>query len=322
MQKERKYWSCIKKNTNFYDLPKESQIDILVKSGVYIAVNVASSPKLNVKKGVLYLPDLNSENKPSQELKSEFYEYILEIYQADIDNYFYIFFKDFNDRVYGMEQLEQKAIAREIFREIYNIVDISVSFLKKEISKNGVENLMELNRFQKLKALRSGLCSTLATYETLIAYLGGNEDYFKSTEFLEDEAFKKTVTFEGYLKVLISLNDRYQFEEDAVFSKLGILKETYKRYENIFVNFDVYQFTHNFIENLEENKPSNIDSLHQALLELNLISNIKETFINYINIEHKIPITKVRNYARDVNRLHDFRVKKFLEKLKNLTSEN
>jgi len=90
MEKKRKYWSCIKKNTDFYDLPKEKQLEILVEGGVYVSMNVASSPALNVKDGVLYLPDLDIQRQPSEELKDEFYQYILELYQLEIDNYFWL----------------------------------------------------------------------------------------------------------------------------------------------------------------------------------------------------------------------------------------
>lgn len=77
MQKGRRYWSCLKKDTDFDSLPKEKQIEILVNNGVYVRVNVASSASLNIKNGVLYLPDIREEQEPNQELKSEFYEYIL-----------------------------------------------------------------------------------------------------------------------------------------------------------------------------------------------------------------------------------------------------
>tara|TARA_R110002126_G_scaffold291587_2_gene453984 strand:+ start:1366 stop:2241 length:876 start_codon:yes stop_codon:yes gene_type:complete len=282
MEKKRKYWSCIKKNTDFYDLPKEKQLDILVEGGVYVSMTVASSPELNVKNGVLHLPNLSKENQPSEELKDEFYEYVLEIYQIDIDNYFYLFFKDFNDRIFGMEHQDQKVIALDLFREIYDSVNIKVDFIKSEVSKNGIENAKEFNRFLKLKAMRSGICSTIANYENLIPYLSGDEVYFKSSKFKEEETFLKMLNFESQLKVLVSLNDRYQFIEDIAFSKLAKLKDVYKLYRNLFVSFDVFRFTNNFIEKLIENHPSNIDSLHQSLLELNLISPKKEDFINYV----------------------------------------
>jgi hypothetical protein len=320
MQQKRKYWSCIKKDTDFYTLSKEKQIAILVTSGVYISNKVASSTKLDIMDGVMYLPDIRIEKLPSEDFKDEFYEYLLEIYKKDIDKYFYLFFIDFNDRIFGMEHISQKNLALEIFRDIYDKVDMkNINFPKVEISKNGIENVKEFNRFKKLKGIRSGFSSNLATFESLLAYLGGKEAYFTSDTFKKDETVLAMLDFESQLKVLISLNDRYQFIDDLVFSKIGKLKARYKRYQNLFVSFEAFYFTHNFIEELTEHKPSNIDSLHQALLELNLIVSTKESFIIYVNEEHAIPITKVRHYERDVNRTHDFRLRKIKENLKGLT---
>jgi len=319
MHKKRKYWSCIKKNTDFYDLPKEKQIEILLEGGVYISNTVASSPELNVKDGVLYLPNLSIEEQPSQEFTDEFYEYVLEIYQIDIDNYFYLFFKDFNNRVFGMEHQDQKVIALEAFREIYDSIDIKVDFVNKEISKNGIENAKEFNRFLKLKGMRSGVCSALATYENLISYLSGNEAYFKSSKFKEEETFLKMLNFESQLKVLVSLNDRYQFIEDIVNSKLGKLKDAYKLYENLFISFEVFDWVEGKIDSFTEEKPSHVESLYQSLLDLDLVSGTKKLFIDYVNNEHEMNLTKIRNYSQKNNRNHDFRVKKFRDELKEVT---
>jgi hypothetical protein len=320
MQQKRRYWSCIKKDTDFYTLSKEQQIAILLNSGVYTSNKVASSPTLDIKDGVLYLPDISTEKLPTEDFKDEFYKYLLEIYKRDIDKYFYLFFIDFNDRVFGMEHISQKNLALEVFRDIYDKVDIkNINFPKIETSKNGIENVKEFNRFEKLKGIRSGFSSRLATFESLLAYLGGKKAYFTTDTFKEDETVLAMLDFESQLKVLISLNDRYQFIDDIVFSKIGKLKDQYKRYQNLFVSFEVFYFSYNFIEELTEYKPSNIDSLHQALLELNLIAPKKESFIIYVNEEHTIPITKVRHYERDVNRTHDFRLRKIKENLEQLT---
>lgn len=322
MEKKRKYWSCIKKNTDFYDLPKGKQLDILVEGGVFVSMNVASSPELNVKNGVLYLPDLDIQRQPNTELKDEFYKYILELYQLEIDNYFYIFFRDFNDRIFGMEHLEQKVIARDIFREIYDSVNVKVDFVKREVSRNGIENAKEFNRFLKLKAMRSGICSTIANYENLIPYLSGDEVYFKSSKFKEDETFLKLLYFEKQLKILISLNDRYQFVEDIAFSKLGKLKDAYQLYRNLFVSFEIFVWVEDKIGGFIEDKPSHIESLYQSLLDLDLVSGTKKIFIDYVNQEHKMKLTKIRNYSEKNNRKHDFRVQKFREELQNLALKN
>lgn len=321
--KKRHYKSCLAK-TNFVKLTKEEQIKILVKKEIFTKVKVFSFSEkkgnIGMRKQRAYAED---ESHPSQELVEEFYTYVLHLFKNEIDTCFYVFFKDFNNTLYGMEYREQRVIALKMFKTVYDTIDVNhIDLIDIEMSINGIENLKPYNRFQKLKHLRSAQKINIAKYESLVTYLNGDEDYFNTLRFLEDETSENFLTFESYLKVLISLNDRYQFEENAVFSKLGILKETYKKHQNIFMSFDVFKFTYNFIENLEENKPSNIDSMHQALLELNLISNKKGLFVNYINIEHKIPITKVRNPARDINRSHDFRVKKLKETLKKFSQES
>ncbi|UAM97275.1 hypothetical protein K8354_13225 [Polaribacter litorisediminis] len=322
MEKKRKYWSCIKKNTDFYDVPKEKQLEILVEAGVYVSMTVASSSELNVKEGFLYLPDLGIEKKPNQELKDEFYEYILEIYQVDIDTYFYVFFKEFNDRIFGMEHRDQRLIAIDIFREIYDLINVKLDFQNKEISKNGIENAKEFNRFLKLKGMRNGVRSTLATYENLIPYLSGDEAYFKSSKFKEDETFLHMLYFEKQLKVLISLNDRYQFIEDLAFSKFGKLKDAYQVYQNLFVSFDVFVWVEYKIDNFTEEKPSHIESLYQSLRDLEKVSGTKKLFMDYVNNRHEMNMTKIRNYSEKNNRKHDFRVQKFREELKNLTLKN
>ena len=221
-----------------------------------------------------------------------------------------------------MEHLEQKVIARDIFREIYDSVNVKVDLIKREVSKNGIENAKEFNRFLKLKAMRSGICSTIANYENLIPYLSGDEAYFKSSKFKEDETFLKMLNFESQLKVLVSLNDRYQFMEDIAFSKLGKLKDTYKCYQNLFISFEVFVWVKDKIDSFIEEKPSHIESLYQSLLDLDLVSGTKKIFIDYVNQEHKMELTKIRNYSEKNNRKHDFRVKKFREELQNLPLKN
>ena len=46
-----------------------------------------------------------------------------------------------------MEYQDQKVIALEAFREIYDSIDIKVDFVNKEISKNGIEKQKNLIDF-------------------------------------------------------------------------------------------------------------------------------------------------------------------------------
>ena len=232
-----------------------------------------------------------------------------------------MFFKNFNEEVFGMERAKQKVLGLEVFKQTYNEIDVKdVNLIQKEISADGIEHIKAENKLQRLKYQRNAKKNNIAKYESLVAYLIGDEGYFKSLEFLKDEVSEDILTFESYLKVLISLNDRYKFEENFTFGAMAEMKEIFKRHNALFISFDVFKFTHNFIKNLSLDIPSNIDSLHHALLELNLISKTKKRFIDYVNTEHNTSITKLRNPARDVNRSHDFRVKKLKQELQNIPS--
>ncbi|MFC4267349.1 hypothetical protein [Polaribacter marinivivus] len=320
MSIKRKYWSSIK-DDKFYTLTKDEQINFLHSHGLYIEYNVFSSSELIIKKGVLHLPKYSKEIKPSEDLINVFYEFVIEKYQYEIDKYFYLFFKEFNDVVFGKELILQKNFAVENFKTIYDDLNLKFDLLRKETSENNIENILQSDRFQILYGVRNGMKSKLAAFESLIAYLGGNEKYFDSSKFYETDDFQIVLKFEKYLKVLVSLNDRYQIIEDDYFNNTGKLKARYELYKGIFSTFEVFNFTDNYIKKLNENKPSKIDSLHQALTELDLISKSKKAFMDFIITEYKIPVIKIRNYPRDVNRDHDFRVKKIKEDLLNLPAE-
>ena len=70
------------------------------------------------------------------------------------------------------------------------------------------------------------------------------------------------------------------------------------------------------IKSFKEHKSSQIESLYEALLQLDLIGGKKTDFLSYINREHNMKMTKIRKYEFQENRKHDFRVTKFKEDLK------
>ncbi len=70
------------------------------------------------------------------------------------------------------------------------------------------------------------------------------------------------------------------------------------------------------IKSFREHKSSQIESLYEALLQLDLIGGKKTDFLSYINKEHDMKMTKIRKYEFQENRKHDFRVTKFKEALK------
>ncbi|RBW55209.1 hypothetical protein DS884_16395 [Tenacibaculum sp. E3R01] len=315
----------ILKESDFEKLSEDRQLQILVDLGLYESFTSIGFESESVV-------DLSEFNKvtsyktkvnPNYELREEFYTFFKAVNLPAIDKEFLFFSKDFEDEIFGMEYIEQRKVALKYFKDKFSRItpkDISLGY--RSISESGLERVEMLNRFEFLKGLRSALKATLATDQNLKAYLIGDQIYFESDEFKKQETFTKAFEFESTLKILLSLNDMFQFEDDTAFSNLGILKERYKKYKNVFLDFDVFSWTQKKIQSFIDNKPSNIDSLHQALLESLLISEKKKNFIDYVNQEHNMSITKIRHYGRGENLSHDFRLKKIKEELQELTIKN
>lgn len=311
--------------SGFEKLPEDQQLQVLVDLGLYqnfTSLGLKSEKILDLTK-LNEIISYKTKINPSYELIDEFYLFFRTINLARIDKDFLFFSKDFEEEVFGMEYADQRKVALKYFK--YNFSRVTpkgVSLGFKSISESGLEGFKMLNRFEFLKGSRKAISTTLGTNQNLKAYLIGDQKCFESDEFKKQEIFTKAFEFESTLKILLSLNDMFQFEEDTAFSNLGILKERYEKYKNVFLDFDVFSWIQKKIQSFIDNKPSNIDSLHQALLESLLVSEKKKCFIDYVNQEHNMSITKIRHYGRGENLSHDFRLKKFKEELQELTTKN
>lgn len=270
-------------------------------------------------KFVLQKITLSQKLKPCKDVLREYYDFVLGQHEFEINNRFVNFFNDYNDKIYGLEKLEQKKIGLQYFNELYDQVDVKVvRLLRKEISDTGVIQIKNFNRFENLKYWQDGIKENIATLDNVIEFLIGNKEFFNNELLEKDTNFNKAINFEYILKVLVSLNDLYNFEDDLFFSDLGILKDKFYKYNHIFYSFEVFIFVHKEIKDL---KPSHIESLYDALIQLELIGGKKSYFINYLNLEHGMKATKIRKYYSKVNREHDFRVKNYKRELSKFSTE-
>lgn len=300
----------------FNALQKEAQTQYLISKKLFEIIPSYPIDGLDSKlalKGITKSQKL----KPNKDVLREYYDFVIRQFEFEIMNKFVNFFNEFNDKIYGLEKLEQKKIGLQYFNELYDQVDVkNVRLLRKEISDTGVVQFKNINRFENLKYRQDGIKQNIATLDNVIEFLIGNKEFFNN-ELLENNTyFNKAINFEYILRVLVSLNDRHHFEEDLFFSDLGILKAIFENYTHIFYAFEVFVFVHKKIKDL---KPSEIESLYEALLQLDLIGGKTSYFINYLNKEHGLKTTKIRRYGSKINREHDFRVKNYKRELQKLS---
>ncbi len=256
------------------------------------------------------------ELKPTQIVINSLCDYSKELLSRKIDSPFLLFFNEFNESIYGLDIAAGQQLALKRFNELYKKIKVlKASFLKREKDSNGVEQVQSMNRFDFLKGRQNAQKKELATTENVLEFLNGNDTHFNSQKFIDNPNTKQFIEFETNLKMLVSLNSNYKFEDDFHFSDLGILKNIFEKYNDTFKLFEVFLYTHKKIQCFTSTKPAYIASLYIALFEMGFIPNSKKDFIKYVNLEHQMELTKLKNYKPTENRNHDLRVQKFKEDL-------
>lgn len=316
----KKYFGILN-NEKVNDLEVEKLLDFYTKKGLF---NISHSYSMDISiiesNDNIVSPQISL--KPTQEVINVFYDFFKEIFSRNIDHPYLQYFNDFNENIYGLDKTAQREIALQHFNELYKKIKVlEASFVKREKDDNGVEQIKSLNRFDFLKGRQNGQKQQLATNDNVLEFLHGNETYFKSKQFIDDPNTIKFIEFESSLKILVSLNSQYKFEDDFHFSDLGLLKSLFEKYRDIFKSFEVFVYTHKKIQSFTENKPAHITSLFVALLEMRFIPNSKTKFMNYVNLEHQITLIRLKYYEPKENRKHDARVKEFMADLEKYSTK-
>ena len=310
----KKYFGVLN-NEKVTNLEVEGLLDFYIVNELFYVSQSYSIDKIEIENPKIDL-------KPTQEVLNAFYDYLTKELSRNINQQFMHFFSDFNDKIYGLGNKEQQKIALKQFNKLYKKIKVlEVSFVKREKDANGIEQVQNMNRFDFLKGRQMAEKQQIATTENILEFLNGNVAYFKSEQFYNNPNTKKFIAFEATLKILISLNGQYKFEEDFHFTNLAKLKNLYNKYRNTFSTFEVFIYAHKKIQSLTEIKIAHITSLHDALTEMKLIQNNNNSFLNYINLEHQIKLTKLKFYEPEQNKQHNQRVQEYKLELQAYSTE-
>lgn len=309
-----KYLGIINKE-GFLKWETKAQIDFLVAKKLY-QLDDKIPVSLNENEMFGDLGKSKSVLKINPEVIKEFYRYILKKYDYLISNGFVSFFRDFNNSIYGKEKDDQRAIALENFNEIFKQVNpTQYDILKRKKGVGLVEQVENMNRFEKLYHTRQSTKINLCPMPIAMATFYGEEDFFDSSTFTNLDFFKDMIDFEIALKILVNLNDRYHFEQDFYFSEHKDIKKTFEKYQHIFHSLDVFIFTHKKIQSFNDIIPAQITSLYDALNQMKLIHKKKTAFITYVNNEYAIQLTSMKYYEKGRSTERDKRVESFTYEL-------
>jgi len=316
----KKYFGILE-NKNLNLLAEEDQLKFMIENELFYLSN-SYSIGLTTTEIKINEENQTIELKPTQVVINSFYSFLKEELSRDINQQFLSFFNDYNDRVYGLSNKQQRKIALKHFNKLFKKIKVlNASFVKTVKDDNGIEKVKNMNRFDFLKGRQNGQKKQLATTENILEFLNGKKDYFKNEQFINKPSTKQFIEFEANLKILISLNGQYKFEEDFHFTDLAKLKNQFANFGDTFKSFDIFIFTHKKIQSFTKSKMAYITSLYDALFEMNLVSNNKANFLNYLNLEHQLELTKLKYFEPEENKQHDQRVLQFKLELQEYISK-
>jgi AraC-like DNA-binding protein len=249
---------------------------------------------------------------PSKELINEFYKFIIDLYQSEILEIKLPFFKIFNDEIYGLEYKEQKEIALNYFKEIYNnIYKDVITIFNERINNDGIIHTQNVNKLKMLYYQLEGFKINLSETRSSLCYLIGDKKTYIDTNFVENEIVSEVLEFEAWKQIIVELNSRYGFEDDYYFSNKFKDDVNFQKYNEIFKTLKSYQFTNTKIKSFKDDEKAKSVSLYQTLINLELITENKEKFKRFMKAEYNFFPSEIVTYEKNKNRTHDERVTQF-----------
>lgn len=317
-----KYFACLESDT-FDNFNEKNLIKILLDKELF---EERVREKGKVKNGKIDSSTVETyiAITPTQDLKNEFYSYILAVYNSTITEIKHKFYEDFNEEIYGLELDSQRTIALKHFKEIYKDISLKdITFINEKVSDNGIKHNFNFEKIKMLYGQQRAHKNNLALTDTLEHYLTGNQTFFEENNIVEQyQIIEDLLLFEIWKQVLVELNDRFGFEEDYYFTNKWFDKLKFNEYKHIFKTLKSYQFMDRKIKSFEKDKKAHIECVYEVLKEQKLIKDQKENFMIFLKKEYDITITKIIPYKEKVNYTNDERVVLFNQEWEALTSKN
>jgi hypothetical protein len=269
-----------------------------------------------IKEGALNftITDNIIEIVPTKEHNDEYYDFIIDLYNLEIKAIKLPILSKFNDAIFGLEQNEQKVIALQCFKKIYNTIYKEVLTIQEEkMNDDGVFHTHNYNKLKMLYFQWQANKNNLASTRTSLHYLVGDKNTYIESNFIENEIVQEVLFFEAQKQVLVELNSRFGFEDDYYFTNKLQDNISYKKYDFIFKSLKAYQFTNAKIRSFKYDEKAYSVSLYQVLLNHDLIVSKKSKFKEFMNSEYGFFPAEILTYEEKINRAHDERVKQFSE---------
>ena len=239
--------------------------------------------------------------KPTQNLKDDFYSFLIELKNVEIMDDFFLISNEFEEKIFGLKVKKHKDIALKTFKEKYlEIFDDNLYVFPENDSDNDVDEVnfpIKISKIEFIDLKKTVHIKKLISLTSFNHYLKGNLKYFEKEFSLENKAaLEDFIIYESRKQFLNDLNDKYSFSKKTLVKLTESDKIKFKEYKHIFNSIEAYQFSHLKIISFKRDKKAQIESLWEVLRINNLTNKKKKTFYAYLLKEHNIAITKIISY--------------------------
>ncbi|WMI64083.1 hypothetical protein RBH94_08365 [Aestuariibaculum sp. YM273] len=314
-----KYFGVINE-TEFLDWESDIQEEYLIKNDLFEAFSVfglnpqPDEVELGRFKDLKKVDNFIREMYPKDDVLNDFYQFILEIYRAGIDGDYISFSIGFDNLTFQKSQKEKRVFALKEFERIFDeICPMEYRYFVKNDSGSGLT--FGLDRFKSLHRTQEYIIINLRSEaELILPFLLGDRQFFNRELYSTNEVILKICNFEKGLKILIALNEEFQFEKDTVFCPKSLAELLFDAYEGN-VSKEVVKFIDQSILEVDEKIPSFVCSLMMFLNQKQLLNLKEEVFRSGINQVYDLKLSKIK-LSNPSNKKHEERIAYYEEKWK------
>tara|TARA_R110000744_G_scaffold12647_7_gene37505 strand:- start:850 stop:1671 length:822 start_codon:yes stop_codon:yes gene_type:complete len=155
-------------------------------------------------------------HEPSKGLIEAYFNFLLQTFKEPINSVLIDFFYLYNNQIIGLKKKESKKIGRLLFLNIINNAhspNFDIVHMLENV--NGIPKIENTPKIELYHIKRDTLKSRVIKVfpKGLDEFLLGNSKFFTYDLTQEIPIIKELIQFEGELKILLALNDEYQFEK-------------------------------------------------------------------------------------------------------------
>jgi hypothetical protein len=232
---ESKYFGSIDEKTfKALDLKQQAEylLDKELLHQIYSSSNLTQTDTLGVFLGEILISDENLEYEFTQELVKTVFDFLKKHYKNGIGGDLALFNRDFDVETFGLTPQEKRKRGLYYFKKYF---ELAIGDRQIGMKRNSDGEVVAEKRFKTLQASRMDHINQLRNINNIVLYyLFGSLNRFDVKFYESNQLIQSIFRFENYLSILISLNNKFKFEEEKYFTPKSIAQEIYENYEEHF----------------------------------------------------------------------------------------